>query len=421
MVGPRYRILIGIQVSLSLAALATLFSLTAAAAITPPPSPTLLATGKAIYTAECAACHGADGRGKGIAADLLKIKPRNFVTAKYRMVSTWERLPTDEDLFNAITRGLPGTAMPSWKHLPEQQRWALVQYVKSFAETPITVKSQQAPASGAGTGEGVIAVPLEPPYDPAAAKRAKELYADGCASCHGPTGKGDGVQEQLDEDGVPTHPRDLTEGVFKGNPDPETLYRRILAGMPGTPMPMSDWAVGKDAWDLVHYVLSLSTPEQREQANTWTPPEIPGLMRGDPDKGKSLFTGAERLAGGGASCRACHSVSGIGALGGGVLGPDLTGAYHKFGDGMITWTEHVAPMKPIYTKKTLTDEEKRHLLAFFTTGIGRATNQIYQLAGIGSVGAVLFLLMIQGIWRNRGRDVRRTMYERSYSNQGGVS
>lgn len=420
MVGPRHGILLGVQVSLSLTALVTL-SLTAAAATTPPPSNALLSLGKDTYTQECAACHGADGRGKGKAADLLDIKPRDFVAAKYRLVSTWERLPTDEDLFNAITRGIPGTAMPSWEHLSEQQRWALAHYVKSFAQTPIAVKPQKAPAPDASDGEGIIAVPPEPSYDPIVAKRAKELYADGCASCHGPTGKGDGVQEQLDEEGLPTHPRDLTEGVFKGNPDPETLYRRIIAGMPGTPMPMSDWAQGKDAWDMVHYVLSLSTEAQRERANRWTPPAMTGLMRGDPDKGKSLFTGAERLGGGGASCRACHSVSGIGALGGGVLGPDLSGAYHKFGDAMIKWTEHVAPMKPIYTKKTLTDEEKSHLLAFFTTGIGRATDQVYQLASIGTVGAIMLLLTIHWIWRSRGREVRRTMYEQSYEDRGGLS
>lgn len=351
---------------------------------------------------------------------LMDIKPRDFVAAKYRLVSTWERLPTDEDLFNTITRGLPGTAMPSWKHLSERQRWGLVYYVKSFATTPISVRPQQPPAPDGSGGEGIVTVPPEPVYDAAAEKRARELYNDGCASCHGPTGKGDGVQEQKDEDGLPTHPRDLTEAVFKGSPDPESLYRRIITGMPGTPMPMSDWALGKDAWDLVHYVLSLSTPAQREAATVWTPSELVELPLGDLDIGKSLLTGGRRLTNRGPSCRACHSVSGIGALGGGVLGPDLTNAYHKFGAAMIKWPEHVAPMKPIYTGKPLTDEEKGHLLAFFRTGIGRATDQIYQLTGIGAIGAVVLFLIIHWIWRNRGREVRRTMYQRSYQDRGGI-
>lgn len=418
-VGPQRRGLVGAQVSLSLTALLTLF-LTVAAA-TPPPSPQLLSLGKAIYARECAACHGADGRGKGTAAALLDIKPRDFVAAKYRLVSTWERLPTDEDLFNTITRGIPGTAMPSWQHLPEHQRWALVHHIKSFAATAIAVTPQQQPATDGSGGAGIVSIPPEPAYDAAAERRARELFADGCASCHGPAGKGDGVQEQLDEDGLPTHPRDLTQGIFKGSPDPQALYRRIITGMPGTPMPMSDWAQGRDAWDLVRYVLSLSTPAQREAARAWTPPALAELQLGDLDIGKRLLTGTRRLTNGGPSCRACHSVSGIGALGGGVLGPDLTTAYHKFGGGMIRWPEHVGPMKPIYDGKPLTDEEKGHLLAFFRTGIGRATDQIYQLMGIGAIGAVGLFLTIQWVWRNRGKEVRRTMYEQSYQNRGGLS
>lgn len=48
-------------------------------------------------------------------------------------------------------------------------------------------------------------------------------------------------------------------------------------------MPMSDWALGKDAWDLVQYVLSLSTPAQREAATVWTPSELVELPLGDLD------------------------------------------------------------------------------------------------------------------------------------------
>ena len=231
----------------------------------PPPSAKLIALGKQIYTKQCSACLGAEGRGDGAAAYLLYPKPRDFVAANYRLVSTWERVPTDQDLFNTITRGMPGSAMPSWGYLSEEQRWALVQYVKSFAQKPIVVKPQKQPGADGSAGEGVIQVLPEPPYDTAAKARARELYRDACASCHGPTGRGDGAQEQVDEEGFPTRPRDLTVGVFKGSPDPIHLYRRIVAGIPGSPMPMSDWAYGVDAWHLVHYVRSLSSDRQRQR------------------------------------------------------------------------------------------------------------------------------------------------------------
>jgi mono/diheme cytochrome c family protein len=222
-----------------------------------------LALGKRTFEKQCASCHGLDGRGQGDAAYLLYPKPRDFVTAKYALVSTWERNPTDQDLFDTITRGMPGSAMPSWAQLSEATRWALVQYVKSFAEQPWPAPGGASPPEAEGARTGVIEIPREPPYDGAARARVRELFAEACAACHGTTGRGDGVTEQVDDLGYPTRPRDLTLGVFKGNPDPEPLYRRIIAGMPGTPMPMSDWAYGDDAWHIVHFLRSLSSDEQR--------------------------------------------------------------------------------------------------------------------------------------------------------------
>ncbi len=235
----------------------------AAAPQASPPSNELLGLGKQIFVQQCAACHGPDGRGEGEAAYLLYPKPRDFTAGKFILVSTWERTPTDQDLFQTMSRGIPGSAMPSWGHLPERSRWALVQYVKSLATQPWEIK----PASGAPDSDapraGIIRIPPEPPYDEAARARAREMFADACAGCHGATARGDGAQEQFDDKGYPTRPRDLTLGVFKGDPTPENIYRRIIAGMPGTPMPMSDWAYGNDAWHLVHFVRSLSSDAQR--------------------------------------------------------------------------------------------------------------------------------------------------------------
>ena len=55
-------------------------------------------------------------------------------------------------------------------------------------------------------------------------------FVQACATCHGASGKGDGVQEQHDESGVPIRPRDLTRGVFKGGRQREQLHARIMLG-----------------------------------------------------------------------------------------------------------------------------------------------------------------------------------------------
>ncbi len=96
------------------------------------------------------------------------------------------------------------------------------------------------------------------------AKRGRALtFVKSCAPCHGPTGKGDGQQKQTDSKGFATRPRDLTLGVYKGSPDPASVYCRIVAGLPGSPMPQSAYLHGEQAWDLVHFVRSLSSDEQR--------------------------------------------------------------------------------------------------------------------------------------------------------------
>src|SRR5262249_43605241 len=106
-------------------------------AVAPKPdvTPQLLERGKAVYDVNCAACHGTKGDGNGAAAAFLLPKPRNFVEAKYRLRSTpTGQLPTDVDLFRAVSLGMPGTPMPPWKHsLNDEDRWAVVEYIKKFS------------------------------------------------------------------------------------------------------------------------------------------------------------------------------------------------------------------------------------------------------------------------------------------------
>jgi mono/diheme cytochrome c family protein len=226
-------------------------------------APADVARGRTLYEKQCAACHGPEGRGDGEAAYLLFPKPRDLRAARYRLVSTWEGVATADDLLATITRGIPGSAMPSWGHLPEADRRALVAYVLSLAERPLAVAPTAPPADGA-PGTGVVVVPPEPAETDRA--RALELFEGACASCHGADGKASVAEQLFDAEGRPTRARDLTSGVFKTDPRPESLYRRIMVGMPGSPMPANDWAYGDDGWHLVRFVLSLSSPVQRARA-----------------------------------------------------------------------------------------------------------------------------------------------------------
>ena len=142
-------------------------------------SPDLVALGRKTFEKECVACHGADGNGEGDAAYLLYPRPRDFTSGQFRIVSTWDNVPTDEDLFRTISRGMPGSAMPSWAHLPEETRWGLVHYVKSFSKQPLKVNASHEPDKFGNGGAGPIAVPPEPPYDDAARARAARAVHQG--------------------------------------------------------------------------------------------------------------------------------------------------------------------------------------------------------------------------------------------------
>ena len=112
-----------------------------------PVSSGLLERGKETYLKHCAACHAANGDGEGEAAYLLYPRPRDFTRGQFRLVSTWDNVPTNEDLFRTISRGMPGSAMPSWAHLPEDIRWGLVHYVKAFSRNSLAVREAHDPAS----------------------------------------------------------------------------------------------------------------------------------------------------------------------------------------------------------------------------------------------------------------------------------
>jgi mono/diheme cytochrome c family protein len=234
-----------------------------------PSSAKLLARGAALYETSCAACHGADGLGEGPAAYLLYPKPRNFAKGQFRFVSTWEGIPTDEDLYRSISRGMPGSAMASWAHLDEADRWALVHHVKTLTKESFEIPETIAPDPAAGQyGQGLVVVPPEPEADRASIARGFELFQQQCARCHGPRGQGDGPSSAtlVDDTGIPIRPRDLSSGVFKGSPTPEHLYRRIAAGIPGTGMPTATLMDPEDGWHLVHFVRSLSSDRLRDRA-----------------------------------------------------------------------------------------------------------------------------------------------------------
>src|SRR6201987_5799440 len=90
--------------------------------------------GKKHYRRYCIGCHGPLGDGNGENAQWIDPKPRDFVAATFKCRSTpTGRFPTDEDLFNSISRGFTNSNMPHWDSWPPQNRIDLVAYIKAFS------------------------------------------------------------------------------------------------------------------------------------------------------------------------------------------------------------------------------------------------------------------------------------------------
>jgi cytochrome c oxidase cbb3-type subunit 2 len=223
-----------------------------ASAKTPAKKP---ATAADLYAQHCAACHGTKGDATGLAAKFLFPKPRDFRSGKFRLVSTSNGIPTPDDIMAVVRRGMPGSSMPPWAHLGDDAVKILVEHVLALrrdgareiakaaaaeSDDELSEEDLQAIVTGLTTPGGVVAVPDLGKPTPQAWAHGKELYATkGCIQCHGATGKGDGQQQMVDSEGLPTRPRDLSRGIFKGSPDAASMWRRIASGMPGTPLPSS--------------------------------------------------------------------------------------------------------------------------------------------------------------------------------------
>ena len=208
--------------------------------------------GRAVYERRCIGCHGPRGDGNGAAATFLFPRPRDFTAAVFKFRTTPSgTLPTDADLYQTITRGVRGTAMPTWHELPDRDRRAVIAYVKTFSQR----WREEPPPSAA-----VLSSP--PAASGELVARGAELYRRAkCVECHGEAGKGDGpsAAQLRDDFDRPIRPTDLSRGQLKAGSGAADVFRTLTLGLDGTPMPsFGDALTDEERWAIAYYVLSLS-------------------------------------------------------------------------------------------------------------------------------------------------------------------
>jgi mono/diheme cytochrome c family protein len=203
-----------------------------------------LQKGRNLYLRHCMHCHGVSGDGAGPTAQYFKVKPRDYRQGVVKFTSTKANVPRPnrDDLFRIIKLGVPGTYMPSFMLLPDEEVNTIVEYVRwlamrgemerklnawlsldyskeavadmeeptseieaAFAEAwaeeasdNITQFSEelQLDWEEANKGESIVVPTVERiPSSPDSIKRGREIFRGNkakCASCHGKTGRGNG-------------------------------------------------------------------------------------------------------------------------------------------------------------------------------------------------------------------------------------
>lgn len=222
--------------------------------------------GKKVFEDHCAKCHGRTGKGDGPDAKRLGFRPRDFTLGAFKCRCTISgKPPADEDLHRTITAGMPGTPMVPLPELSPTERDTVIQYVKTFSNL-VGLASPKCDV-----------VPEPPPQMAALVEEGRQLYEKmQCAKCHGASGRGDGPSARtlVDDWGQPIKPYNFVAlKKFKCGNDDGDLFRTLITGMTGSPMPSFAEALAFDtaalpdadkrstvdrrAWAIVAYLRSL--------------------------------------------------------------------------------------------------------------------------------------------------------------------
>ena len=152
--------------------------------------PEVAAAGRALYNQNCTNCHGLDAAAGDRAPALAAQRSYNRTS--------------DQDLFDAITKGIPGTGMPP-VGLSADDSWRIVAYIRSLrasaADFPPDGDVAQGEAIYNGKGQ--------------------------CGTCHTISGKGGLIGPDLTNLGARSTVRRIREALTVAKPHPPAGYRPV--------------------------------------------------------------------------------------------------------------------------------------------------------------------------------------------------
>jgi ubiquinol-cytochrome c reductase cytochrome c subunit len=251
---------------------------------------------------------------------------------------------------------------------------------------------------------------------PAAARAqdTADFFKKSCTSCHtiggGPLTGPDlkDVAKRAERAWLESFIQNPQAAIDKGDPYALKLQREAR----GVVMPRIDGMSPERAKALLDLVEAESKLEKSRFAGA--PVSDRPFVPEDIALGRGIFSGATPLKNGGPACIACHALGGLGALGGGRLGPDLTDAFGRL-DGrkaLSAWLSNPATptMASLFGRRALEPDEILPLVALLQNAAetrsapNPADGLNFLVLGLGAVGAVLVGFDLA--WKRRFRAVR---------------
>ena len=282
------------------------------------------------------------------------------------------------------------------------------------------------------------------------AAKGKAIFDLQCSVCHT---IGGGTKLGPDLKGVTGLRSEAWLRDFISNPDHmiksgDPVAKSLLKQFNGLEMPslgLSPEQVG----EIIAYFKSTASPSRGQAAPPPTPAPVspspaprtkpPALVQSaqpvpsaappaatpfsrSPDSGRQLFTGLTPFQKGGPACGCCHDAAILSFPGGGTLGPDLPGAFAKFGAAglkSILGTLSFPTMKPLFDGRPLSLQEQDDLGAFLqNAGVRSLISRTVEVFLSALGGLLILVLAVWLLWQNRLGAVRRSLVERAERSRG---